>query len=286
MPYSRKRSRSRSVDFSRVAKTARRTGTISTVSRARRSRAYMKLRPLASRVNSLYKMIETKESSRTGTPDLALAHNDVTIFGTWNDKNIPHTLTTACNPFSLAAQGTDDPMSGPGSRVGDSINVKGLLIQGFFENALGRPKVYYRVMLIRTAKGEVPTRSVIFKGASNNKMIDQINRERCTVVAQKIFNIGPSSAITVSLNSTTGQPGGGDVAMTNGIATRTFKMWIPGSKFGRNGLITYENASTSQVKFYDYRICILAYDWFGTPQDVNAVGRVNEMYTKLYFKDA
>jgi hypothetical protein len=63
-------------------------------------------------------------------------------------------------------------------------------------------------------------------------------------------------------------------------------MWIPGAKFGRGENLQYENASASQLKFYDYRICILCYDWFGTPQDANTVGKLNDLITTIYFKDA
>lgn len=282
MPYGRKRARSRSVDFSRAVKTARRTGTMGAMSRARRVRSYSRLAvKVNQRVNRLYNMIETKETSRTGTINLALAHNNITVFGSYNQANLPYTIVSVCNPFSLA-QGADDAMNGVGNRIGDAINVRGLMIKAFFENALQRPKVHYRVMLIRGAKGETFDRATLFKNCSNNKMIDQINTERFTVVAQKLFNINATNGITNTV-AATGIPEG---FMNNGIATKTFKMWIPGGKFGRNGYVQYENGSATQVKFYDYRICILAYDWQGTPQDVNAVGRVNELYTKLYFKDA
>ena len=51
-------------------------------------------------------------------------------------------------------------------------------------------------------------------------------------------------------------------------------------------MITYENASPNQVKFYDYRLCCVAYDWYGTPQDLNTVGFVNDGFVKIYYKDA
>lgn len=271
----------------RMVKTGRRMGVpVKLNLSGRKRKASGGLPRVAKRVANLYRMIETKESGRSGTLNLSLAHNDVTIFGTYNQAGLPHTLTTACNPFSMANQGADDAMAGPGSRIGDSISVKGLLIRGFFENALQRPKVYYRVMLVRTAKGELPTRANIFKEASGNKMIDQINRERVTIVAQKIFTINSSNSATNGVDAN-GVPYMSDTSRVGaGVGTKTFKMWIPGYKFGRNGIVTYENASLSQVKFYDYRIAIVAYDWYGTPQDINAVGKVNEMYTKLYYKDA
>ena len=96
------------------------------------------------------------------------------------------------------------------------------------------------------------------------------------------MNVKSSNGTSSSI-SLVGVPGN---AVNAGIATRYCTMWIPGAKFGRGGRIQYENQSTTQVKFFDYRICILAYDWQGTPQDANTVGNVNDIITTLYFKDA
>jgi hypothetical protein len=272
-----KRSRSRSVDFSRAVKTARKTGTMGPVSRARRARSYYKLRPrslLATKVNNLYKMIETKESARKSDVNIALPHNNVyVVSGPGGTVNIFHT-----------GQGTADPMDAPSgiNRIGDAISVKGVMIRGFFENALARPRVFYRVMLIKAAKGDTIDRTTLFKGDSGNKMIDQVNTERFTIIAQKIFTINASN-VAASGAEANGAP---LIATAGGVGTRTMKMWIPGYKFGKNGNVQYENGSATQLKFYDYKIVVLAYDWYGTPQDVNNVGRINELYSKLYFKDA
>lgn len=168
-------------------------------------------------------------------------------------------------------------------RIGDKISIKGLLVKGFFEGALSRSKVYFRVMLIRGAKGETFNRANLFKGMSDNKMLDQLNTERFSVVWQKIFTVTPpnpaASGVSASGEVTGASPGG----ITG---NKIIKAWIPGRKFGRDGVITYEDGSQTQVKFYDYRFVVLAYDWYGTPQDVNNVGRINEMYSCVYFKDA
>jgi len=276
-----KRSRSRSVDFSRAVKTARKTGTMGPVSRARRARSYYKLRPrtLTKKVNSLYKMIETKHFTWRTSANVNLPHNDVLIVQQQSGGDL--------NIFR-SANSTDDPMGVGGSRIGDSIAVRGVMIRAFFENALERSKVHYRVMLVRCAKGDTPNRANLFTSDSTNKMIDQVNNERFTIVAQKIFNIQSSNSGSATSVSAAGVPLTGPTSTTwnAGQGTRTFKMWIPGYKFGNNGLIKFENASQTQVKFYDYRIVVVAYDWYGTPQDLNNVGKINELYTKLYFKDA
>lgn len=219
--------------------------------------------PAIRRLNS---MIETKEQTRRDV-GVNLAHNNVYV--------------TVISPLATA-QGTGDPMAaGTGDRIGDKINVKGIMVKGMVECALGRGKVFFRVMLLRGAKAETFSRATIFKGDSDNKMLDQVNTERFTIVAQKCFTCQTANPapLTVGL---TGVPATGTPA---GPGTRTFKMWIPGKKFGKYGNVQYENG-TSQVKFYDYKLVILAYDWYGTPQDSNNVGLLNEVYTKMYFKDA
>lgn len=231
---------------------------------------------VAQRVNQLYRMIETKESCRKTQTNVALPHNQLTVV-------VDASGTTPLNIFTTV-QGTNDPMeANNGSRIGDQVHIKGIMIKGFMENALARPKVFYRVMLLRGAKGETFSRATIFKGDSDNKMIDQINTERFTLIAQKVFTISAANVAASGAEALNGAP---LIATAGGQGTRTFKMWIPGTRFARDGNIQYENGSATQVKFYDYRLCIVVYDWYGTPQDVNNVGRINELYSKTYFKDA
>jgi len=222
-------------------------------------------------------MIETKESSPKSGTNVPLYHNAVLILQRLGGGDL--------NPF-LINQSVSDPTAGEGSRIGDQVALKGLLFKGFFENAISRPKVFYRVMLIKFAKGDTPTRTTLFKNDADNKMIDQINTERFTVVAQKVFNVSASNATTSAVDAT-GQPVqniAGDVRA--GIGTKIIKMWVPGTKFGRKGVVTWESNSATQLKFFDYRFAIVAVDWYGTPQDVNIVGRINECFVKVYYKDA
>lgn len=222
-------------------------------------------------VKRLNSMIETKESTQVTSANVALPHNNI--------------YETGINPF-ITNPGTGDPMSGTGNRIGDKISCRGLLIKGFMENALGRNRVHYRVMLVRGAKGESFTRANLFKGIVNNKMIDQLNTERFTIVASTKFTITGNSGIADTVTAT-GVPNVSSTSLFSAAqCSKAWQMWVPGRKFGKYGTLIYENASTSQVKFYDYRIVIVAYDWYGTPQDLNNVGKINEMYTKLYFKDA
>jgi len=222
--------------------------------------------------------IETKESQERanfGTTIQNCSHNNILLLQNLN-RSAPF------NMF-IVANGAGDPMTANlGQRIGDQIMLKGVSIKMMLENPADRSNTYYRIMVIRGAKGETFDRTTLFKGKSDNKMLDVINNERFSIIAQKIVNLKAANG-TASSISLTGVPGN---IVNAGTATRLVTMWIPGSKFGRGGNIQYENASSSQVKFYDYRICILCYDWFGTPQDVNVVGKVNDLISTMYFKDA
>jgi hypothetical protein len=78
-------------------------------------------------------------------------------------------------------------------RVGDEITVQSVKFHGFIENALNRPKVYYRFMLVKCAKGDLPTRTTLFLNNADNKMIDELNTERYSIIASKIFTVTPSN---------------------------------------------------------------------------------------------
>lgn len=228
----------------------------------------------SSRISRLESMIETKEGQWSSANNIGIEHNNVKII-TKDDTGV-------LNPFQ-SVNGTNDPMNKDGmARIGDKISVKGMLVKGMVEGALNRSKVYFRIMLIRAAKADTISRTTLFKGKSDNKMLDQINTERFTVVWQKIFTVSPPNAAPTTVDLA-GVPSGSVPGITG---NRIFKAWIPGYKFGRGGNLRYEDGSATQVKFYDYRFVVLAYDWYGTPQDVNNVGVLNEMYTKMYFKDA
>lgn len=276
MPYKRKRFSS-SV-YSNIKRMARTGGSTSRASRGpstRRKRATDFVQN--KRIRTLERMIETKEGRLKTNTNLGISHNNISVLANKYGGDL--------NPF-YTTNGTADPMDNSGQRIGDSITVRGLLFKAFFENALQRSKVHYKIWLVRMAKGDTLTRATFFKDNCDNKMIDQINTERYTIVASKKFTISASNAGPGNVEAITGVPRQSTTNPIGGQATRAVSIWVPGRKFGRNGVVRYENTSSTQVKFYDYRWVVMAYDWFGTAQDTNQVGELNEAYVKLYFKDA
>jgi len=264
----------------RIAKTAARMGVRRFGSQRKVGRKY-KGRSIfttsyttAKRVRRLERMIETKEGCLQSADNIGIQHNNI--------LTIQNSAGGNMNPLA-SITGTADVMGDSvAQRIGDQVTVRGVLFKAFFENALDRAKVHYRVWLVRCAKGDNIDRGTFFRNNCGNKMIDQINTERYSIVASKKFTISTSNAAPTATVTAAGIPGGSTPA---GIGTRAVSMWIPGHKFGRNGVLKYENNS-AQPKFYDYRFLVMAYDWYGTPQDTNNVGKINDCYYKFYFKDA
>lgn len=268
-----KRKRSSSVvPKSRAVSTAMRVGNWASLSRASRARNVgnlpRRLTALYRQVRGITRTIETKEGTRR-IDNVQLAHNNLTVFN--------------LNPF-YSSNGTGDPMEqNTMNRIGDQITVKGLLIKFFIETSLQRSNVHFKFYLVRMAKGDTLDRTTFFKNCAGNKMIDQANTERFTILAGRTVRVTTPNNAPTSLVIASGVPN----ATTQGIAgTRIVSMWVPGRKFGRGGTVQYEPGSQTQTKFFDYKLCCVAYDWYGTPQDTNNVGFVNDGYMKLYFKDA
>jgi len=75
---------------------------------------------------------------------------------------------------------------------------------------------------------------------------------------------------------------------TESRATRIVKFYIPGTKFTKNRILQYDKQGT-QVKFFDYHFMIYAYSNFSTVDTAPAayfVGRLNDCFIKMYYKDA
>lgn len=222
----------------------------------------------------LNRNVETKRSNFTSADGAEIYHNNFIDL----DANL---LSTT--------QGVQDPLSNDVScRIGDEIMLKGVSIRCMFELNERYSDVTFRMMVIRCAKGDVPTRATLFAGLSGNKMLDTLNSERYTIMAQKWFkiqapNTGTVGAQHLAVGSGTYGAGGADPALSR--ATKIVKLYIPGAKFGKGGKIQYENGST-QVKFFDYRLLVYAYSNFTTLQDIYFIARINDYVKQMYFKDA
>lgn len=235
---------------------------------------------------ALNKNIETKTGLQSPTDGVEILHNNYVII--------------TSTPLATI-QGTDDAENNTGQRIGDKINLKGMSVKFMVELNERYSDVTFRFMVVRSAKGDTPTRSTLFNGISGNKMIDTLNREQFTFLYTKTFKIR-SYANVAAMNGLTSNnqqvtlTGAGDSGIyasntgyvnTNASSryTKIVKLWIPGTKFSKSGIIQYENDST-QVKFFDYHILLFAYSNYSTNQDLWYVGRLNDAVVQLYYKDA
>lgn len=119
--------------------------------------------------------LESKRSAFTAPDGVEILHNNFVEL----DANILHTT-----------QGLRDPMAAQTeNRVGDEIMLKGVKMKMMIELNERYSDVTFRLMIIKSAKGDVPTRATLFAGLTGNKMLDTINNERYTVMYQKWFKI-------------------------------------------------------------------------------------------------
>lgn len=224
---------------------------------------------------AINKNVETKTSVYTVSDGIEIAHNNFVTL-----DNV--VLKTSPGPLDPTTNNADN-------RIGDTINLRGVAMKMMFELNERFSNVTFRILVVKCAKGDAPTRATLFNGLSGNKMLDTLNTERYTILATKQFKISaPNTGSTVS-DGAGGPPQpsgfGNPVSATFSRATRIVKLWIPGKKFSRSGKIIYENGS-SQPKFFDYHVVVYAYSNYTTLQDVWNVGRVNDYVKVMYYKDA
>lgn len=232
----------------------------------------------------LNKVIETKKAVYSTADGTEITHNNFIVLDS--------------NPL-FTSQGTADPnVSDTQCRIGDKILSKGMKLKFFFELNERYSDVTFRIMMVRSARGDVPTRATLFCGISGNKMLDSVNTERYTIVAQKYFKMKAPNMVVSSTTGTTsevsllGQNAGIEYPAGNSYsnstlsrATRMITMSVPGYKFGRKGVITYDSGGNLS-KFYDYNLIVYAYSNYTTFQDVWNIARCNDYIRHHYFQDA
>lgn len=227
------------------------------------------------------KVVETKTSCYSPTDGTQIYHNSYVDL----------------NPFLLqTTQGTADPTTvNTNNRIGDQILLKGVSIKMMIELNERYSDVTFRILVIKCAKGDNILRTSIFNGLSGNKMLDTLNTERYTFLADKWVKLKAPNQTPVSSTGLNGEVALGTNAGIEYItdanqqalsrATKIVKLWIPGYKFNKSSIIKYEDNS-SQPKFFDYHVAVYAYSNYTTAQDLWYVGRINDAVFQMYYKDA
>lgn len=237
-----------------------------------RKRSKLTVQRIVSR--AINKNIETKHSVYSNLDGQEITHNNFIYL----DSSLLKTT-----------QGVTDPAATQvNNRIGDKITLKGVGIKMMLELNERFSDVTFRIMVIKAARGDPPNRANLFVGQSDNKMLDQFNKERFTVLYQKYVKMkAPGYATT-----------GGFVPLPVGLgvnyarnddqvmsrATRIVKFYVPGRRFVRSRIVQYD-AGGDQPKFFDYHLLVYAYSNYSAFQDVPAVGRVNDFIKTVYYKD-
>lgn len=217
------------------------------------------------------KTVETKHANYTSTDGPEIFHNNFVSL----DNAV---LKTTPGPF-------DPTLNNADCRIGDEINLRGVKFKMMVELNERYSDVTHKLLIVKAAKGDVPTRDTLFNGLSGNKMIDTINTERYTILASKTFKLKAPAQGTGGAVGVNGLANASDVNQLLSRATRIVTLWVPGKKFRKGGRIQYEQGS-SQPKFFDYHVVLYAYSNWSCLQDVYYVSRVNDYVKTMYYKDA
>ena len=214
--------------------------------------------------------VETRKSVRTRDDGAEMFHNTIYV----RESALLGTTPGTADPSNANAL----------NRIGDKVLLTGLSVKVMFELNERYSMATFRIFIVKSAKGDVPTNGTLFNGVSGNKMIDSLNRERYSILASKTFTIRQSST---SIQASGIQEVGsgftkGSTQMSN--ATKIVSLYVPGKKLVRGGQMTYENGS-SQPKFYDYHLVYYAYSNYQS-NATYYVGRINDEVIQLYYKDA
>lgn len=225
---------------------------------------------------TLFKNAETKQAQISSSDYQQIGHNSFI--------NI--------DPLVLATtQGTADPTSSANAcRIGDEITLLKAKFCMMLELNERYSDVSYRIMVVKSARGDIPTTTTLFNGLSGNKMLDTLNYERYSVIYQKWGKITARNMSMGPNPSTAGtamgiyNPEAGTVNYQS-RATKIVKFSIDGKKFARNGIIKYD-AGGVDGKFFDYNVLVYAYSNYSTSSALGYnVLAVNDYYHLLEFKD-
>lgn len=230
---------------------------------------------------TLFKNAETKNSQYSGSDYQQIGHNNFIIIA-------PNNLLTTSQGF------TDPENANIANRIGDQITLSKIDFRMMIELNERFSDVTYRIILVKSAKGDVPTNANLFVGLSGNKMLDNLNRERFTILYQKwgkIINKGQSGGRAAAEDVTatalaTGMYTSGSPNFLFSRATKLIKFSLPGTKFAKNGIIQYEAGNSPQQKFFDYNLLVYAYSNFSTSEAISYnVLAVNDYFHRLSYKD-
>ena len=228
---------------------------------------------------ALFKNAESKTSQRSANDNLSIGHNSFQNVG---PNNILYTSQGSSDPENSQVQ----------NRIGDKITLTKVECRGMLELDGRYTDVTYRIMVVKSAKGDTPTSATMFQGLSGNKMLDNFNYERYSIIYQKWGKLKATNTGGADYIGGAGYVGSGLLTVNQGStltqsrATKIIKFTIPVKKFAKDGIIQYEADNSAQQKFFDYNIFIYAYSNYATSESLGwNVLWVNDWFTRITYKD-
>ena len=228
---------------------------------------------------TLFKNAESKSSVNSSTDYRQIEHNNFII--------------VAPNNILTTNQGPGDPEnSNILNRIGDKITLMKAQFRMMIELNERYSDVTYRILLVRSPRGDTPSTATLFNGLSGNKMLDTINYQRYSILFEKW---GKIKAPNISMGTNATQDGTATGIYYNAAsgqynnasrATQIIKFDIPGARFGPGGVIQYDADNSAVQKTYDYNLVMYAYSNFSTSALLGYnVLAINDYYHRLVFKD-
>jgi len=207
-----------------------------------------------------------------------------------------HTLDA--NPY-LTTPGVGDPSGAANgttvsaNRVGSEVLAKGVRYKIFLQNNERFAQVKHRFLFIKCERGQLYDNTSIWMGRSDNKMLDDINHEKITVLYDKTFTINAPNLIAYGAGSTQdGSSGVGHGTYNNSAAgvgilssqpgSKILTIYIPYAKDNKPKKLVYNDQN--QPKFFDYAFLYMPYVVENTSTTLN-VATINDMSKVFYFKD-
>jgi len=224
---------------------------------------------------TLFKNAETKQCQISSSDYQQIGHNS---------------FITIDNEVLKTEQGVTDPSANAFyGRIGDEITLLKAKFCMMLELNERYSDVTYRILVVKSSRGDVPTTGTLFNGLSGNKMLDTINYERYSILYQKWGKI-KSPGVSVgntgfAVGTQTGIYAYNDNQIVMSRATKIVKFEIDGKKFYKNGVVRYD-AGGDDGKFYDFSVLVYAYSNYSTSAALGYnVLAVNDYYHLLQYKD-
>ena len=93
------------------------------------------------------------------------------------------------NTFLRTTNGTMDVENSGGQRIGDKITLSGVSFKMMLELNERYSDVTFRMMVVRSARGDTPDGSTLWQGSSGNKKLNEFNTERYSILFTKYVKV-------------------------------------------------------------------------------------------------